>query len=235
MLVLQRDSVTLTDLSPGASEEYNKQQVKVASFNMFSAATNALAANPDCQQVLLMQAAPRYDGKEELNRYGNDMLYQARAESTSKDKNRVKIGVHKLACEGGLRASRYGDGRSGQVDMLHLKGASGKVAFTRSVAAMLAEAGLTTVEEAEQAGRDMHVEMKKSRDEGYRTQTRRGWGGAGQQQGGARHQRGGAGQQRGGARQQRGGAGQQQRGGARQASTFEIATHNMFGELSGDC
>ena len=173
-----------------------------------------------------MQAAPRYDGKEELNRYGNDMLYQARAESTSKDKNRVKIGVHKLQCEGGLRASRYGDGRSGQVDMLHLKGASGKVSFTRSVAAMMAEAGLTTVEEAEQAGRNMHVEMKKP-EEGYRTQNRRGWSGAGQPQGGA-------GQQRGGARQQRGGAGQQ-RGGARQASAFEIATHNRFGELSGDC
>ena len=153
------------------------------------------------------------------------MLYQARAESTSKDKNRVKIGVHKLNCEGGVRASRYGDGRSGPVDMLHLKGASGRVAFTRSVAAMLAEAGLTTVEEAEQAGRNMHVEMKKP-EEGYRTQNR-GWSGAGQPQGGA-------GQQRGGARQQRGGAGQQ-RGGARQASAFEIATHNRFGELSGDC
>ena len=72
----------------------------------------------------------------------------------------------------------------------------------------------------------MHVEMKKP-EEGYRTQNRRGWSGAGQPQGGA-------GQQRGGARQQRGGAGQQ-RGGARQASAFEIATHNRFGELSGDC
>ena len=100
-------------------------------------------------------------------------------------------------------------------------------AFTRSVAAMLAEAGLTTVEEAEKAGRNMHVDMKKSQDDGYMTQNRRGRGRAGQQQGDARQQRGGAGQQRGGARQQR--------GGARQASTFEIATHNMFGELSGDC
>ena len=238
MLVLQRDSVTLTDLSPGAPEEYNKQQVKIASFNMFAAATDALAANPDCQQVLLMQAAPRYDGKEELNRYGNDMLYQARAESTSKDKSRVNIGVHKLECEGGLRASRYGDGRSGQVDMLHLKGASGKVAFTRSVAAMLAEAGLTTVEEAEQVGRNMHVEMKKPVDEGYSTQNRRGWSGAGQggQQRGStgQQQRGGSRQQRGNARQQQRGAGQQSDS-ARQASAFEIATHNRFGELSGDC
>ena len=174
-----------------------------------------------------MPAAPRYDGKEDLNRYGNDMLYQARAESTSLDKNRVKIGVHKLDCEGGLRASRYGDGRSGQVDMLHLKGASGRVAFTRSVAAMMAEAGLTTVEEAEQAGRNMHVEIRKPEEEGYRTQGRRGQGGEGQSQGGA-------GQQRGGARQQQGGR-RQQRGGATQASAFEIATHNRFGELSGDC
>ena len=233
VLVLQQDSVTLTDLSPGAPEEYNKQQVKIASFNMFAAATDALAVNPDCQQVLIMQAAPRYDGKEELNRYGNDMLYQARAKSNSKDKSRVKIGVHKLECEGGLRASRYGDGRNGQVDMLHLRGASGKVSFTRSVAAMLAEAGLATVEEAEQVGRNMHVEMKKPVDEGYRIQNRRGSSGAGQQQGGARQQRDGARQQQRGTRQHRGM--RQQRGGARQAPTFQIATHNMFGELSGDC
>ena len=36
ILVLQRDSVTLTDLSLEDTELYNQQQVKVSSFNMFS-------------------------------------------------------------------------------------------------------------------------------------------------------------------------------------------------------
>ena len=99
---------------------------------------------------------------------------------------------------------------------------------------MLAEAGLTTVEEAEQVGRNMHVEMKKPEDEGYMAQNRRRRGGAGQQGGGARQQQGGGARQQGGARQWHGRARHEQ-GGARNATTFEIATHNMFGQLSGDC
>ena len=175
VLVLQRDSVTLTNLSPDTPTEYSKQQVLLASYNMFTAATNALASNPQCQQVILMEAAPRYDDKEELNRFGNAMLHQAKAESTNKDKDKVRIGIHNLECEGGLRASRYGDGRNGEIDMVHMRGTSGKVAFTRSVASILASAGLTTPQEAAMVARNQEVRIKRSGGHSFQAQTRKGW------------------------------------------------------------
>ena len=67
------------------------------------------------------------------------------------------IGVHNLECKDGLRESRYGDGRNGPVDMIHMKGSSGKVAYTRSVAAILARAGLASIQEAEQVARSQDV------------------------------------------------------------------------------
>ena len=117
VLVMQRDSVTLTDMPTEATELYAKQQMLLVSYNMFAAATTALASNPDCQQALILEAVPRYDGKEELNKYGNKMLHQAKAESTDKNKDRISIGVHNLECEGGVREARYGDSRNGPVDM----------------------------------------------------------------------------------------------------------------------
>ena len=41
-----------------------------------------------------MEAIPRYDGKEKMNRYGNMMLHQAKMESTSIHKDKVTIGSH---------------------------------------------------------------------------------------------------------------------------------------------
>ena len=198
---MQRDSVTLTDMPTGATELYAKQQMLLASYNMFAAATNALASNPDCQQVLLLQAVPRYDGKEELNKYGNEMLHQAKAESTDVNKDRVKIGVHDLECEGGVRESRYGDGRNGPVDMIHMKGSSGKVAYTRSVAAILARAGLASIQEAEQVARSQEITMDRPAGDAWRTQGRRGQGGRGQGQGVQGQGQGGQGRDR---RDQRG-------------------------------
>ena len=65
ILVMQQDSVTLTDLPTDASDMYLEQHMKVTSYNMFSAATASLAANPGCQQAILMEAIPRYDGKDD--------------------------------------------------------------------------------------------------------------------------------------------------------------------------
>ena len=87
VLIMQRDSVTLTDMPMEATDMYAKQQMLLVSYNMFSAATNALASNPDCQQALILEAVPRYDGKEELNKYGNKMLHQAKEESTDANKD----------------------------------------------------------------------------------------------------------------------------------------------------
>ena len=116
-----------------------------------------------------MEAVPRYDGKQELNKYGNEMLHQAKAESTDINRDRVKIGVHGLECEGGLRESRYGDGRNGPVDRIHMKGSSGMVAYTRSVAAILARAGLASSEEAQQVARSQQITMQSRNGRGSDT------------------------------------------------------------------
>ena len=123
-LILQMESLTLTNLSTDGQEEFAKQQVKVASANMFTVATSALAANPNLQRVVFMEAVPRFDtkAKQELNRYGNLMLHQAKQEFDNIHKDKVFIGVHTLDCQGkGLIASRYRDARH-QADMIHMKG-----------------------------------------------------------------------------------------------------------------
>ena len=132
-LILQIESVTLTNLTTDVHEEFAKQQVKVAASNMFSVATSSLAANPNLQRSVLMEAVPRFDtkAKQELNRYGNLMLHQAKQESNSIHKDQVYIGVHTLDCQGkGLFVSRYGDRRH-QADMIHMRGPSGQAAYTR--------------------------------------------------------------------------------------------------------
>jgi hypothetical protein len=184
VLVLQRDSVTLTDMSEGAPVEYGRQLMKVVSQNMMSVATSALDSNPQLQQVILMQAAPRYDDKEELNNYGNDMLHEAKKESQSINKNKVFVGVHNLECtDAGMKASRYGDGSKGQVDMVHMRGSSGLVSYTRSVAQILAAAGLTTKQEAINLARNKEdLKMKNSGANMYQNQGRRNKGGPRRQQ-----------------------------------------------------
>ena len=59
--------------------------------------------------------------------------------------------------------------------MLHMKGPSGKVAYTRSVALILAGAGLCSVEEAQQVARNQDVKMKPAANT-FQTQGRRGQG-----------------------------------------------------------
>ena len=217
VLVLQRDSITLTNLSEGAPEEYAQQQVKVSSQNMMSVATTALASNPKLQRVVLMQAPPRYDGKDELNMYGNKELLKARDESTSVHKQRVVIGVHNLDCESNLRASRFGDGRKGpRPDMIHMKGPSGKAAFTRSVASILASAGLTTPQEAALvarpglADREQEISMNRGGTNSFQVQGRKGRKGQRQQQQFWQKQQ------------------------WKQPSPFEVATYNRFASFQGN-
>ena len=215
ILVLQRDSVTLTNLSPGAPQEYARQQVMLASYNMVTVATNALAANPQLKHVVVMEAVPRFDGKEELNDYGNKMLHKAKQESNSSYKNMVTIGVHNLQCEGeyaeGLVASRYGDrSRGHNVDMVHMKGPSGMAAFTKSVARIFAGAGLCSLEEASKVARpgldesNKSIKLRRSGDEGFQVQGRRSKTG------------------RRSPRQQQ------------QVPRFELPTNNQFGVLQGN-
>ena len=129
--------------------------------------------------------------------------------------------VHDLECEGGLRKSHYGDGRNGPVDMIHMKGSSGMVAYTRSVAAALARAGLASSEEAEQVARSQQISMQRPAGDNWRTQGRRGQGQGGRGQG-----QGGRSQGRGDHRGRR----QQQQ----QVSTFELATQNRWSAFQGN-
>ena len=223
VLVLQRDSITLTNLPADTPKEYAMQEMKVTSQNMMTVATTALATSPTLQQVILMQAIPRYDGKEELNDYGNEMLPLAKEESSSVHKHRVVIGSHNLDCEGGLRTSRFGDGRKGSVDMIHMRGSSCTAANTRSVASIFAGAGLTTPEEAakvarpglkeqeeEQAGAGRSRNNNGGRGEGFQVQKKKGRKGKGRQQ---QHW-------------------QQQQW--QQPSPFELATFNRFASFQGN-
>lgn len=207
-LILQMESVTLTNLTTDVHEEFAKQQVKVAASNMFRLATSSLAANPNLQRSVLMEAVPRFDtkAKQELNRYGNLMLHQAKQESNSIHKDQVYIGVHTLDCQGkGLLVSRYGDRRH-QADMIHMRGPSGQAAYTRSVASILAGAGLASPQEAALVARpglaDKPVQMKRTGGQTFQTQGRRGRTGPSRQQ---------------------------------QPSVFELATSNMFGQLQDFC
>ena len=204
---------------PGAPQEYAKQEVMLASYSMVTIATNALAANPQLKQVVVMQAVPRFDGKEELNEYGNKMMHKAKQESNSIHKNKVMIGVHNLQCEGGpaggLVASRYGDRSRGQnVDMVHMKGPSGMAAFTRSVAQIFAGAGLCSKEEAIRVARpgldenDRSIKMTKLGDNGFQVQGRRSKTGRG--------------------------APRQQQYQVQEVQEFELATHNQFSVLQGN-
>ena len=116
-------------------------------------------------------------------RYGNIMLHQAKKESSSIHKDKVTVGSHNLDCDGGKRASRYGDHGKTHVDMIHLRGSSGLVAYTRSVAAILARAGLARMDDAEQVMRSEDVKMKTRQEDSFQTQGRRGRNGPrGQQQ-----------------------------------------------------
>ena len=60
---------------------------------------------------------------------------------------------------------------------IHLRGASGRIAFTRSVAAIMAGAGLTTLAQAEKVGRNLRTQSLGSQSDGssnFRSQRRNG-------------------------------------------------------------
>ena len=98
----------------------------------------------------------RYDEWNELNNYANEELHEAiKHVKNDEVRRRIVIGRHNLDCEGGLRVSRYGDPRTCRraVDNIHMRGSSGTVAFTRSMASILAGAGLCSSAEAEDSCR----------------------------------------------------------------------------------
>ena len=119
-------------------------------------AKNALAANPSIKQVLLLQTTPRYDDKYELNLFAQKKLQEAKDKA---EDNRIVIGKHSLACTDGVRVSRYGVPGKPRVDGVHLRGSSGMVAYTRSVAKVLAGVGLITERAAAEMSRNKNIKF----------------------------------------------------------------------------
>ena len=118
-----------------------------------------------------MQTTPRYDSKHSLNIYAQEKLEEAVAKV---NEDKIMIGKHTLACDDGLRASRFGDLRKSQVDGIHLKGSSGRMAYTRSVGKILAAAGLISCEDAAQVGKNLKIKLKKTGERWNQVENRRG-------------------------------------------------------------
>ena len=126
---------------------------------MVTVAKNALAANPTIKNVLLFETAPRYDDKHKLNEYAQEKLMEAKINAND---DRIIIGKHSLACKNGIRVSRYGVRGKPRVDGVHLRGSSGMVAYTRSVAKVLGEVGLISEQEAAEMSRNKNVKFKEN-------------------------------------------------------------------------
>ena len=145
-LVIQASSTDLTnllELPKNTVDEYYRQQASLSSYQMVASVDSALTSHPHLKGVVLMERAPRYDDFHELNRYANTVLHEAVAQS--KYTNKIFIGQHTLECQDGLRASRFGSPSSHQYyDGIHLRGTSGKMAYTRSVASIFQQAGILT-------------------------------------------------------------------------------------------
>ena len=60
------------------------------------------------------------------------------------------------------------------MDGIHLKGSSGKIAYTRSVANILAAAGLISSEDAAQVGKNLKIKLKKNGETWNQVEERRG-------------------------------------------------------------
>ena len=95
----------------------------------------------------------------------------------AKDKandDRILIGKHSLACTDGLRVSRYGVKGKPRVDGVHLRGSSGQVAYTRSVARVLAEVGLVSEVEAANMSRNKNITFNKEGEGWTQNQGKKG-------------------------------------------------------------
>ena len=140
-------------------------------------ASNALLSDhPSLELVLIPERAPRYDNLEWLNEYSNSELHRVKAELPAHIRDKIVIGRHKLDCEDRVRVSRYGimgtqvGGK--KVDNIHLRGTSGKIATTRSMAGIMVQAGLATPSMVEEVARNRRIQMKKKSPSGLGSQQR---------------------------------------------------------------
>ena len=140
-------------------------------------ASNALLSNhPSLELVIIPERAPRYDNLEWLNEYSNSELHRVKAELPAQIRDKIVIGRHKLDCDDRVRASRYGvigtkvGGK--KVDNLHLRGSSGKIATTRSMAGIMVQSGLATSAMVEEVAKNRRIQIKKKSPQGLGSHNR---------------------------------------------------------------
>ena len=154
--VLLAPSVHLTNLPTHTSDEQASEQAREAAHQMMAVAVEAVVSHSNLEKLIILEAAARFDQWSEINQHGNEELHVALEAIEDKEvKNKISIGKHDwdIDCEPGLRLSRYGDPARGNFDGIHLKGSSGRIALTRSIANILAKAGLAAPAEAAEVGR----------------------------------------------------------------------------------
>ena len=143
-------SVHLTNLPKNTSHEQASEQARESSQQIIKVAADAVKNHTNLQHLIVLEAAPRYDQWAELNEYGNEELHEALKTIENEEvRNKITIGRHNLQCVGGLRLSRYGDPSKRNVDGVHLRGSSGNISLSRSIALIMAGAGLASTTEAE--------------------------------------------------------------------------------------
>ena len=135
-----------------------------------------MSGHPNLAIIVVPERAPRYDNLEWLNEYSNNELHRAKAELPASIRDKIVIGRHNLNCDGDIRVSRYGvpGTRVGgkKVDGLHLRGSSGRIATTRSMAHIMVQAGLTTPTIVEQVAKNRQIHIKKKSQQGMESQNR---------------------------------------------------------------
>ena len=176
--MLLAPSVEITNLANNAHTEYASQEASSSSYNIIKVAENALVAHPELEKVIVAERVPRYDQWHDLNNYANEELHEAlKAVSNEDVRKKIIVGRQTLDTQSqGLQLSRYGDPRvCPRADGIHMRGRSGQISFTRSMASIFAGAGLCDPIEAEQLGRSGSGSSDTpDSSEGFRTQRGRG-------------------------------------------------------------
>ena len=176
-MILQAGSVDITNLNtkdePEKYIEYFRQEAVMSATNLFSAAVNALIANPTLTKIILLKQTPRYDPlhvdplglKPTLSVLFNNTLTDLWMKSLYKDN--IFVGAHNIECTGAIKEARYRHTKSGKYDGIHLFGSSGQKAYTLSVLNILRAAKITTPEH------DYHLSCPQYRYQTRKTQNHR--------------------------------------------------------------
>ena len=151
---------------PFENMEKFQAEVKQSRRNIFSIAENAIEENPNIKKIVICDQTPRFDLekddpyqiKAQLATFGNAFCKELL--ETSKFKDKIVVGEHKLEMTDSKIAGVYGAMGSANFDGIHMRGVNGKKAFTSSIENILKEASIIK-EEAVDKNKDMYTENRK--------------------------------------------------------------------------